>query len=191
MSKTVDIDQVIDKIVEEIDCLISGKGLDAFVNITFELPEFKHASASFRVRGQKEGDGMAQFKKGDWFKYSDRGNAFCQITSMPGGGHNGTYRVAGQRDRDLQFASVNMKAFIPVSLEPDFSNTKIGDKCFSPEFGNAVVYDKKSNIINIDFGNHGTVAVHTIDCKHPVLFNSFAQFIAYWAEWRLTNDPHH
>lgn len=77
--------------------------------------------------------------------------------------------------------------FIPATIDPDFSNAKEGDSCFCAWIGNTVV-----NCIN-----YSSISVQDVGCDycingrcgmgdtHPTLFNSFAQFKAYWAEWEL------
>ena len=85
----------------------------------------------------------------------------------------------------------------PVSIIPDFKNAKVGDKCFSPEYDEGVILclpekpnysmadtytiKYKEHIVRID----KTELLNT-GGKHPMLFNSFAQFKAYWEEQEIS-----
>lgn len=90
-----------------------------------------------------------------------------------------------------------------ASLIPDFNNAKIGDKCFSSDMGLCIVsgFEKYEGGNEEDYFFIETVIVrhnckeleyqwkqsYIRDKQHPSLFNSFAQFKAYWAEWELNN----
>ena len=126
-----------------------------------------------------------RFIKGQW--YSD-GNDYCQFVDevTVASGIVYMFRIAGNSYREgLHDAVVsNLK---PVTLEPDFSNAQVGDECFSTIDGISIItlIVDNSVYINMEENDYGFGGKYYSESPHPILFNSFAQFKAYWAEWEL------
>lgn len=82
--------------------------------------------------------------------------------------------------------------YVPASLTPDFSNAKVGESCFDVELEHCEIsevreYDVYTMLMVDDGkGNLNTHIIYKDGYTHnPLLFNSFAQFTAYWAEKAL------
>ena len=76
---------------------------------------------------------------------------------------------------------------------PDFSNAKVGDKCFSVGNGDAEIKSIELNWLDLiettenEFHNQYNCDGRLYkDDIHPTLFNSFQQFLDYWA-WEKEN----
>ncbi len=130
---------------------------------------------------------MTKFKKGQW--YTD-GKQYCQYIKR-GEDADGNpihyIRPAG----DVVEFSYYVDNLTPASLTPDFTNAKVGDECFSVEEGLCKIMHGTSTTLIAAMNEDGGWDAFTKDGKldpesnHPLLFNSFAQFQAYWAEKAL------
>ena len=80
---------------------------------------------------------------------------------------------------------------IPASITPDFNDAKAGDECFSVEEGICKIMHSNIDNLIAAMNKSGGWDAFEKDGKlepestHPLLFNSFAQFQAYWAEQAL------
>lgn len=139
---------------------------------------------------------MIEFVKGQWYQKETTKEYYQCIDTT----HNGLMvcRRAGQCTYIIRYGDAD--DYTPVSLNPDFSNAKVGDECFSPILSHCQIAD-----IDGDwelYGDTNRFDVSEIYVKqkhtnnymyyypprmghHPSLFNSFAQFQAYWAEQAL------
>ena len=115
-----------------------------------------------------------------------------------------SFRAAGKTTVDTLYPK-EYERLTPSSLTPDFTNAKVGDECFSATNGNCIVNDIDGCIeyqedgkdkvcwfeIQVRIGKLQSTYIFEKDGKssffdnHPTLFNSFAQFHAYWAEESL------
>lgn len=139
---------------------------------------------------------MIEFVKGQWYQSKATKRYFQCVCSDTGCIR---MRQAGSlMHYNIDLFNSNM--LIPASLNPDFSNAKVGDECFSPILSHCQIAD-----IDGDwelYGDTNRFDVSEIYVKqkhtnnymyyypprmghHPSLFNSFAQFQAYWAEQAL------
>ena len=71
-----------------------------------------------------------------------------------------------------------------TTLTPDFSNAPEFGDCFNVIEG-VCKYRIDDNGVWIADGRYNLDGRYLSRDKHPTLFNSFAQFQAYWAEWKL------
>lgn len=125
-----------------------------------------------------------KFIKGQWYVI---GNDYYEYDEAKQSGLNGNlhwFRKAGE---------INMTPFgkpiaTPASLTPDFSNAKEGDECFSAEDDFCIMLPSHDKHFVPAMNSNGGFDVFlpdgrlTAESKHPMLFNSYAQFMAYWAE---------
>ena len=128
---------------------------------------------------------MTEFVKGQWAICD---GAYVQIEQPAYRRGLMVCRIAGSDRRKC----ISIKRLTPASLTPDFSNAKVGESCFNVELEHCEIsvvreYDDYTVLI-VDDGK-GNQNPHII-CKdgythNPLLFNSFAQFQAYWAEKAL------
>lgn len=130
-----------------------------------------------------------KFEKGQWVTCE---GFYMQVMNRVSD-HVYECRFAGRKG---EWVDKHIGKMIPASLTPDFSNAKVGDECFDSAHGQGFI-----RFIPIDKPNH-YVSSFTIVCgnttyhldeaamrfpvtKHPTLFNSYAQFMAYWQEEAL------
>lgn len=140
---------------------------------------------------------MNKFKTGQWVICD---GAYMQIEQPAY--HRGLMvcRIAGSDGRKC----ISIKRLTLASLTPDFTNAKVGDECWLYGIGetginsigdnvtvwddeNKYVFDKSGCLYFI--GEYiGDAYTQGVSCEleeFPMLFNSFAQFQAYWAEKAL------
>lgn len=121
------------------------------------------------------------FIKDQWYVYD---NYFWQFVGVSKTGKN-QFRYAGDDCNIYIGVEDKLK---PSSLLPNFRNAKVGDECFSVEEGICKIMDSKSDSLIAAMNKSGGWDAFTMNGKlepestHPLLFNSFAQFTAYWAE---------
>jgi hypothetical protein len=107
-------------------------------------------------------------------------------------------RRAGQDTHIIAVGDAN--DYTHVSLNPDFSNANVGDECFSPILSHCQIANIDGNweiycdTNRFDVSEIYVKQKHTNNYMyyypprrghHPSLYNSFAQFQAYWAEQAL------
>ena len=91
------------------------------------------------------------------------------------------------------FDVMEIDDLVETSLEPDFNNAKVGDKCFSAVEGNGTVMEALDLFVDfpvksqrsckyIKYQRNGKLYEASI---HPTLFHSAAQCAAYFAEVAL------
>jgi len=128
-----------------------------------------------------------KFVKGQWYT---NGESYYQHCSNQQG--IDFFRLAGVKDEEIWLTNEQLAKLTPASLTPDFSKAKVGDSCFCATLGNKKIdaADASCAFVHIDLGQDTHEAfylngkAHENDI-HPTLFNSFAQFMAYWDEWKL------
>jgi hypothetical protein len=142
---------------------------------------------------------MIEFVKGQWYQNKNTKQYFQCMTDATRGNNYLRLRLAGSESCFLK-DHMDITVYAPASLTPDFSNVNVGDECFSPILSHC-------QIANIDgnwelYGDTNRFDVSEIYVKqkhtnnymyyypprrghHPSLYNSFAQFQAYWAEQAL------
>jgi hypothetical protein len=110
-----------------------------------------------------------KFKKGQWYQYE---NHFWQYD-------DNCFRHAGNEIpvKNLSYAN----KLTPASLTPDFSNAPEFGDCFHVIDG-ICKYRIDDNGVWIADGRYNLDGRYLNRDKHPALFNSFAQFMAYWQE---------
>jgi len=127
---------------------------------------------------------MTEFQKGDWAICNGE---YVQI-EMP------VYRrdfIVCRKAGSNKHKCISVKRLTKASLTPDFSNAKAGDECFSAEEGLCKIMHGTSTTLIAAMNEDGGWDAFTKSGKlepestHPLLFNSFAQFQAYWAEQAL------
>lgn len=127
---------------------------------------------------------MSEFKTGQWAICD---GAYVQIEQPAYRRGLMVCRIAGSDRRKC----ISIKRLTPSSLIPDFTNAKVGDECFSAEEGLCKIMDGTSGKLIAAMNEDGGWDAFTMNGKiepestHPLLFNSFAQFKAYWAEQAL------
>lgn len=127
-----------------------------------------------------------KFVKGQW--YTDGENYYQHCSNQQG---IDFFRQAGVKDEEMWLTDEQLAKLTPATITPDFSNAKVGDECFSVEEGICKIMDSKSDSLIAAMNKSGGWDAFTMNGKlepestHPLLFNSFAQFMAYWAEWKL------
>jgi len=140
---------------------------------------------------------MSEFKTGQWAICD---GAYMQIEQPAYRRGLMVCRIAGSDGRKC----ISIKRLTPSSLTPDFTNAKVGDECWLYGIGetginsigdnvtvwddeNKYVFDKSGYLYFI--GEYiGDAYTQGVSCEleeFPMLFNSFAQFQAYWAERAL------
>jgi hypothetical protein len=131
-----------------------------------------------------------KFEKGQWVTCE---GFYMQVMNRVSD-HVYECRFAGRKG---EWVDKHIGKMIPASLTPDFSGAKVGDECFDPihgdgivecipNIGDGVVYSSSYRIRCKNTIYH----VDSNDFKfqpnlHPALFNSLAQFMAYWQEEAL------
>lgn len=127
---------------------------------------------------------MSEFKTGQWAICD---GAYVQIEQPAYRRGLMVCRIAGSDRRKC----ISIKRLTPATLIPDFSDAKAGEECFSVEEGICKIMDGKSDSLIAAMDKDGGWDAFTMNGKiepestHPLLFNSFAQFKAYWAEQAL------
>lgn len=122
-----------------------------------------------------------KFIKGQWYVI---GNDYYEYNEVRCTGLNDNlhwFRKAGE----LNETPFGDPIATPASLTPDFSNAKVGDECFSAADGVSVITGITNGYyIDIEGNDYAFYSdgMYGRDDKYPTLFNSFAQFISYWAE---------
>ena len=141
---------------------------------------------------------MTEFQKGDW---AISNGEYVQIEMPVYRRDFMLCRKAGSNKQKCtnikRLKCINIKRLIPASLTPDFSNAKVGDECFSPILSHCQIVDIDGNwefygdTKRFDVSEIYVKQKHTNNYMyyypprrghHPSLYNSFAQFQAYWAE---------
>lgn len=143
---------------------------------------------------------MTEFVKGQW--YTD-GKQYWQYIKQGKDANGNTIHYIRLAGDVVEFA-YDVDTLIPASLTPDFTNAKVGDECWLYGIGetginsigdnvtvwddeNKYVFDKSGYLYFI--GEYiGDAYTQGVSCEleeFPMLFNSFAQFQAYWAEKAL------
>jgi hypothetical protein len=131
---------------------------------------------------------MSEFKTGQWAICD---GACVQIEQHAYRRGLMVCRIAGSDRRKC----ISIKRLTPSSLIPDFSNAKVGESCFDVELEHCEIsevreYDVYTRLM-VDDGK-GNLNPHIIYkdgyAHNPLLFNSFAQFQAYWAEKVLVRE---
>ena len=136
---------------------------------------------------------MIEFVKGQWYQNKTTKEYYQCIDTA----HNVLLacRRAGQDTHIIRYGYA--EDYTPASLIPDFSDAKAGDECFSVEEGICKIMDGKSDSLIAAMNKDGGWDAFTMNGKlepestHPLLFNSFAQFKAYWAEKALEMGGNH
>jgi hypothetical protein len=140
---------------------------------------------------------MTNFVKGHWYQNKNTKQYFQCMTDAAHGDNYFRLRLAGS---ESCFVKVHMDitVYAHASLTPDFSNAKVGDGCFDVELEHCEIsevreYDVYTRLM-VDDGK-GNLNPHIIYkdgyAHNPLLFNSFAQFTAYWAEKALDMEGNH
>ena len=130
---------------------------------------------------------MSKFVKGQWYQSKATKRYFqcvCSDTDCV------RMRQAGGTGRTA-IEILLFDTLIPASITPDFSDAKAGDECFSVEEGICKIMHSNIDNLIAAMNKSGGWDAFEKDGKldpestHPLLFNSFAQFQAYWAEQAL------
>lgn len=133
---------------------------------------------------------MTEFVKGQWYQNKNTKQYFQCMTDAARGDNYLRLRLAGSESCFVK-DHMDITIYAPASLTPDFSNAKEGDECFSVEEGVCEIMQSKSDKLIAAMNEDGGWDAFTKEgklepeSKHPLLFNSFAQFQAYWAERAL------
>ncbi len=137
---------------------------------------------------------MSRFVKGQWYQCKATKRYFQCVCSDTGCVR---MRQAGGNGRTVIEILSLFDMLIPASLTPDFSKAKEGDECFSVEEGICKIMHSNIDNLIAAMNKSGGWDAFTKDGKlepestHPLLFNSFAQFKAYWAEKALEMGGNH
>jgi hypothetical protein len=125
---------------------------------------------------------MSEFKTGQWAICD---GAYVQIEQPAYRRGLMVCRIAGSDRRKC----ISIKRLTPSSLTPDFSDAKVGDECFSPIHGIGYFTMMKhkwgETTVVYDNGVMDYAVCAKSTTTHPLRYNSFAQFQAYWAEKAL------
>lgn len=128
---------------------------------------------------------MSEFKTGQWAICD---GAYVQIEQPAYRRGLMVCRIAGSDRRKC----ISIKRLTLASLTPDFSKADVGESCFDVELEHCEIskvreYDVYTMLMVDDGkGNLNTHIIYKDGYAHnPLLFNSFAQFQAYWAERAL------
>lgn len=144
---------------------------------------------------------MTEFVKGQW--YTD-GKQYCQYIKKGEDADGNPIHYIRQAGDVVEF-SYYVDNLTPASLTPDFSKAKEGYECWLYGIGKTVinsigddyvtVWDDENKYIFDKSGYLyfiveyiGDAYTQGVSCEledFPMLFNSFAQFTAYWAEKAL------
>ena len=139
---------------------------------------------------------MSRFVKGQWYQSKETKRYFQCVCSDTGCVR---MRQSGSWSH-YNSDAINFDMLIPASLIPDFSNANVGDECFSPILSHCQIADIDGNWEFYGDTNRFDVSEIYVKQKHtnnymyyypprrghhPSLYNSFAQFQAYWAEQAL------
>lgn len=123
-----------------------------------------------------------KFTKGQW--YADKNETFWLYCGKEGKDSEHLFRKTGASFRQWVPNDIRNQ-FTPASLTPDFSNAKVGDECFSAADGVSVITGITNGYyIDIEGNDYAFYSdgMYGRNDKYPTLFNSFAQFMGYWAE---------
>lgn len=128
---------------------------------------------------------MTEFVKGQW--YTD-GKQYWQYIKQGKDANGNTIHYIRLAGDVVEFA-YDVDTLIPASLTPDFSDAKVGDECFSPIHGIGYFTMMKhkwgETTVVYDNGVMDYAVCAKCTTTHPLRYNSFAQFKAYWAEQAL------
>lgn len=139
---------------------------------------------------------MIEFVKGQWYQKKTTKEYYQCIDTA----HNVLLacRRAGQDTHIIRYGCAD--DYATASLIPDFSDANVGDECFSPILsycqianidGNWEIYcdtnrfDVSEIYVKQKHTNNYMYYYPPRRGHHPSLYNSFAQFQAYWAEQAL------
>lgn len=129
-----------------------------------------------------------KFVKGQWYVIGNDYYEYNEVRCTVLNDNLHWFRKAGE----LNETPFGDPIATPASLTPDFSKAKVGDSCFWAQRSNSIIHSIISSIIYVVTGKnvlvwdfHYPKGLKFIDDDHPSLFNSFAQFTAYWAEEEL------
>ena len=117
-----------------------------------------------------------KFVKGQWYVI---GNDYYEYNEVRCTGLNDNlhwFRKAGE----LNETPFGDPIATPASLTPDFSNAPEFGDCFNVIDG-VCKYRIDDNGVWIADGRYNLDGRYLSKDTHPTLFNSFAQFISYWA----------
>jgi hypothetical protein len=140
-----------------------------------------------------------KFEKGQWVTCE---GFYMQVMNRVSD-HVYECRFAG---RNGEWVDKHIGKMVSATLTPDFSNAKVGDECWHGVGGFMLVNDiyDDGKAISIKYDNSpkakryrgdesdlgGITTIYTyrngyMPFRHPELFNSFTQFLAYWQEEAL------
>lgn len=122
-----------------------------------------------------------KFEKGQW--YTDGERFYCFIEKRPPlhKAYNAWwFHEAGKGKTTITHES-HLDCLVVASLTPDFSNAPEFGDCFNVIDG-ICKYRIDDNGVWIADGRYNLDGRYLNRDTHPTLFNSFAQFMAYWAE---------
>ena len=128
---------------------------------------------------------MTEFVKGQWYQNKTTKEYYQCVDTA----HNVLLacRRAGQDTHIIRYGCAD--DYTTASLIPDFSDAKVGDECFSPIHGIGYFTMMKhkwgETTIVYDNGESEYAVCAKGTTTHPLRYNSFAQFQAYWAEQAL------
>ena len=128
---------------------------------------------------------MTKFIKGQWYQNKATKEYYQCIDTA----HNVLLacRRAGQDTHIIRYGCAD--DYTTASLIPDFSDAKVGDECFSPIHGigyfTMIKHKWGETTIVYDNGVRDYAVCAKDTNTHPLRYNSFAQFQAYWAEQAL------
>ena len=119
---------------------------------------------------------MIEFVKSQWYQ-SNVTNCFFQCVNDYD--DNIGLRIAGQKWLiSATIVDAIKDNLTPASIMPNFNKAELGDDYFDATQGMQKISSQTFTAI----GNNGK---RWHNDPHPLAFNSFAQFQAYWAEWKL------
>jgi hypothetical protein len=127
---------------------------------------------------------MIEFEKGKWYSHCGKLYEYSHYNEP-----FYYFRLAGERKAVITFASYYeyLNEVIPTSITPDFSEADENEACFCAWIGDATVQFVNKDDVGINESDYSFYhnGKYGRDDTHPTLFNSFAQFQAYWAEFGL------
>lgn len=138
----------------------------------------------------------AKFIKGQWYVHNKKYYQYSHDEDLGKKLKLHYFRKAGSEEANSFYHDTYkyVDEISPASLIPDFTDAREGDACFSAQCGNETILSLKVYGIGMDeyvwIGTSSNFA-YTKEGKasplqiHPTLFNSFAQFMAYWQEKAL------
>ena len=128
---------------------------------------------------------MTEFKTGQWAICD---GAYVQIEQPAYRRGLMVCRIAGSDGRKC----ISIKRLTLASLTPDFSNAKVGESCFDVELEHCEISEVREydvytmlSVVDAKFNKNPHIIYKDGYAHNPLLFNSFAQFQAYWAEKAL------